>query len=174
MDGSQAQAAEEAKAAQPCLSSLLGKQGAFRGRLLCGWNPLVPSTGQTQSSTSRRVQTAGFLMETWSYGNALWVSMATISACVKTPLRSWASPWHVPAFSSQWLLPPTNVCHFRQGHLSLLLFHAKSRERSFPNHSPSLSPPRLCFTASVKIENVLPLRSCLFLKKNLVSSSPWN
>ena len=72
------------KAAQPCLSTLLGKQRVFRGRLLCGWSPLVPSTGQTQSYTSRHVQIAGFLMETWSYGNALWVSMATISACVKT------------------------------------------------------------------------------------------
>ena len=97
------------KAAQPCLSTLLGKQGVFRRRLLCGWSLLVPSTGQTQSYTSRHVQIAGFLMETWNYGNALWVSMATISACVKTPLRSWASPWHVPAFSSQWILPPVQM-----------------------------------------------------------------
>lgn len=35
-----------------------------------------------------------------------------------------------------------------------------------PNHSLSFHPVDSCgFTASVKTENVLPLRSCLFLKK---------
>lgn len=155
------QTAEQRKPAQACLETRTRKAGervpkeAALWAEAARWRP--PLDGLSVSSAARPAQTAPN-QEQWSYGNALWVSLAKISACVKAPLSlSLACP-HI----SQTMDPAscTNVMSFQAGALESPLSH-QEQGAGLP---PVAALPLLVLDA-MKKKNDLPLGSPLpFLK----------